>query len=128
MYLSASRFSSLGVLMDCWCSGSAAVLSPGSRLSLRLRLRFGRDTSHVSRASVARPGTQSDVSRRSLATSLCDGVSGTAGLRREPLIALAAVEQMPAHRGASLRDCAAANGVYNRAMLGLEHLAVDAPG
>ncbi len=93
------------------------IMLPGSRLS---RFALGQETSHVSRASAARPGTQGDT--------LCALPLRTAGLRRKSLIALAAVEQMPAHRGASLRDCTAANGVYNRAMFALEHLAVDAPG
>jgi len=46
---------------------------------------------------------------------------------RESLITLAAVEQMPAHRGTSLRDCAAANGVYDGAVFVLKYPAVGAP-
>src|SRR6266699_3287403 len=107
-------------------SAALCSLGPGSRHSAAktrvnaLMASPGIRDSFPGPARSARAGTQGDT--------LCASSLRTAGLRREPLIALAAVEQMPAHRGASLRDCAAANGVYNRAMFALEHLAVDAPG
>src|SRR5690349_18208229 len=56
------------------------------------------------------------------------GVSRIAELRRESLIALAAIEQMPSHGGTRLGNCAAANCIHDGAMLVLEYPAVDAPG
>src|SRR5262245_57639186 len=55
-------------------------------------------------------------------------VTRIAELRRECLIALAAVEQMPAHGGARLRDGTFPDRTHDLAMLLLEYLAVDAPG
>src|SRR6266550_6493385 len=90
---------------------------PGSRFS---RFALGRETSHVSRASAARPGTQGDTR--------CPLALRTAELRGECLIALAAVEQMPPHGGARLRDSTCPDRTHDFAMLLLEYLAVDAPG
>src|SRR6185369_4865695 len=56
------------------------------------------------------------------------GVTRIAELRRECLIALAAVEQMPAHCCASLCRGACADRTHDCAMLLLEHLAVGTPG
>src|SRR5215470_19317334 len=56
------------------------------------------------------------------------GVIGIAELRGESLIALAAVEQMPAHGGTRLHDSTFADRTHDRAMFLLEYLAVDAPG
>src|SRR5215831_18034231 len=56
------------------------------------------------------------------------GVTRIAELRREGLIALAAVEQMPPHGGTRLRDSTSAYRKHDVAMFLLEHLAVDAPG
>src|SRR6478609_7142354 len=56
--------------------------------------------------------------------------SASAGgeLAGEPLIALAAVEQMPAHRRARLRDRAGTDRLHDVAMFLLEGFAVDALG
>src|SRR3954452_23081931 len=52
--------------------------------------------------------------------------SGVVELVGERLIALAAVEQMPAHRGARLRHRASADRLHDVAMLLLEGFAVGA--
>jgi len=55
-------------------------------------------------------------------------VTCIAKLRGECLIALAAVEQMPPHRGTRRRDSAFPDRAHDPAMFLLEYLAVDAPG
>src|SRR5262245_56197389 len=55
-------------------------------------------------------------------------VTRIAELGRECLIAPAAIEQMPAHGGAGLRDSAFPDHIHDLAMLLLEYLAVEAPG
>src|SRR3979411_2849267 len=55
-----------------------------------------------------------------------EAASGGGELAGQPLIALAAVEQVPAHRAARLRDCTGADRLHDVAVLLLERFAVDA--
>src|SRR5215470_10726581 len=106
---------------------SSAARSLGGLMSLKRRFGYTPLRSLRSRVpmSPAAPVTRTVCIMLQLPI-LC-AVTRVAERRRECLIALAAVEEMPPHGGTSLRDCAAANGVYDRAMFLLEYLAVDAP-
>src|SRR5216684_1372036 len=57
-----------------------------------------------------------------------DHALATTELGGEPLIALATIEEVPAHRRARLRNHAAADGLHDVAVFLLERFAVDALG
>src|SRR5262249_48794015 len=84
----------------------------------RLWLRPGKESRVPGERSET--GTQGDT--------LCPSALCSAGFLGECLIALAAVEQMPPHGGARLRDSMFPDRAHDFAMFLLEYLAVDAPG
>src|SRR4051794_40988031 len=58
----------------------------------------------------------------------CEAASGGGELAGQPLITLAAVEQVPAHRGARLRHRTSTDRLHDVTVLLLEGFAVDASG